>query len=208
MTRLLSFSGLRGLRRLGVVLGLAASSLGFSAAAHAVPTLGASDAQVSYLAFAGDGDLSAFDAVVDSVLDVVASGSPRLSFGFGFSLANPSLGPSGGLTVFDDAGLLLGGDLASLTGAANSILFTLEGLNGRAAALFGARVLGEIVFSPFAGTDPFTALEDGEIYAVSVRLIGTPVALSAPQGAALVGLALLALGLGRTTTNARGRGRR
>ena len=207
MNRLLSLIGLRGLRRFGVVLGLAATSLGFSASAHAVPTLGASDAQVGYLALAGDGDLSAFDAIVDSVLDVVASGTARLSFGFGFSLANPSLGPSGGLTVFDDAGLLLGGDLVSLTGAANSILFTLEGLDGRAAALFGARVLGEIVFTPFAGIDPFTALEDGEAYAVSVRLIGTPVALSAPQGAALVGLALVALGTLRSVRAARGQAR-
>lgn len=181
-------------RRLLAVLAMLTCSLATTAPAQADPvSLQTGRADVGFLQFDDDGDLSAFDMRVDTVLGLSPDGEARLSFGFGFSLAAPGASPSGGLTVFDDSGLLLGGDLTMLAGAPNRIEFTLDRLDGHAAMLFGGSVSGVIEFVPFLGADPFAALVDGETYAAVVRLTGTATALHSPGAAGLVLAGLLAL---------------
>lgn len=181
-------------RRLAAALSLAACGLITSVPAHADPvSLQAGHADVTYLQYVDDGDLSAFDVLVDTVLGLSPTGEVRLSFGFGFDTTAPGSAPSGGLTVFDASGLLLGGDLTSLASGPNGIAFTLDHLDGHAAALFGGSVSGVIEFTPSLGTDPFAALVDGETYAAVVRLTGAATTVSSPGAAGLVLVGLLAL---------------
>lgn len=181
---------------LGLYAALAFALLGpaASSTAQAAVVLQADAASLNYLEFAGDGDLSAFDVVFDDVSGLVPSGTIRVSLGLVFSLADPAASPAGGLAAVDDAGLLVGGDLLSLAGAANAIRFTLGNLDGHAAAMFGSAISGVIEFDPFLAVDPFTALVDGTSYTARLRLEGEPVtAVSAPGMPWLVGAGLMAL---------------
>lgn len=154
-----------------------AATLGISTEA---PMLGASAATVDYFEIVTDGDLSSFGAVVDAIDGLSPTGVAEIGFGVGFGLADPTTGAAGGFDVYDDNGLLLGGDLQAVGYTEDTIEFEFGSLAGSAVGSFNESVLMLISFTDSLGMNPFAALEDGTAYPVTISVSNvTPVPVPA-----------------------------
>jgi len=129
-----------------------------------LPTLEASFAFVDYLEFGADGDLSTFGAEIDFTDGVSPVGFTELGFGVGFSLADPTVGATGGFDIFDENGLFLAGNLIAVGFFDDVIELQFGDLTAAGAGSFGSSVLAQIAFFEVLGPDPFAALVDGNFY--------------------------------------------
>jgi hypothetical protein len=194
-------STLAPIRSLLAALVLALCAIGATSAA---PLLTAPAVALDYFVAGGDGDLSGFGADVVPSSDVPVSGVAKLSIGLSYSLADPATAFGGGLFIADDAGTVLDGDLIALTFDVNTIRFTLAGLGGTAASLFGGQAMGVITFDPILGGNPLTLLQDGQSYKASISLTSVVGTVAEPPMLALV---LLSLAISGTLAR-RGAGQR
>jgi len=165
--KILSTLMLTGVLALFMPTHLLAAPLGLSTGS---PTLGASFAFIDYLEFGPDGDLSTFGAEVDFTDGVSTTGFTELSFGVGFSLADPTSGATGGFDVFDDNGLYLAGSLFAVGFSDDLIELQFDNLLGAGTGSFGSSVLASIAFDDALGSNPFVSLIDGEFYTASITL--------------------------------------
>lgn len=170
-----------------------AASLGLTTAA---PTIEASSASIAYLKFGSDGDLSTFDATVDLTNGVSPAAPASIGFGVGFSLADPTVGATGGFDIFDANGSFLGGDLMAVGFLEDVIELQFGNLVGAGAGSFGASVLARIAFADPLGANPFASLVDGSSYAASITLSNIAAVRSVPVPATLPLLLTALIGLG------------
>ena len=172
-----------------------AATLGLTTEA---PTIEASFAVVDFFDLDPDGDLSTFDAEVDFTDEVSLTDPAFISFGFGYSLADPTDGPTGGFDIFEDFGfsLALSGDLEQVGFFTDTIELLFGSLTGSAAGSFGSQALMTIIFDDPLGDNPFDAFVDGEIYnaSISVSSVAAPAVIPLPAGLPLLLTGLLGLG--------------
>ncbi len=161
------------------------------------PSLTSSFAFVDYFEFGTDGDLSSFGGVIDSSSGISPFGLTELSFGIGFSLADPTNTATGGFDVFDGNGLFLGGDLLAVGYTENVIEFQFDQLIGSAANSFGSSVLMLISFVDQLGANPFAGLVDGTFYDASVNITSV-VPVSEPAMVSIIILGFILISLIRT----------
>ena len=167
-----------------------AASLGLTTVG---PTLEASFAGIDYLEFGTDGDLSTFGAEVDFTDGVSPVGLTEIGFGFGFSLAAPTVGATGGFDIFDEDGFFLGGTLIAVGFTDDVIGLQFGNLGGAGAGSFGASVLALISFDDLLGPDPFASLVDGEFYPASITVSNVVAVVAAVPEPATLLLVLTAL---------------
>lgn len=110
--------------------------------------------------FAGSGDLIVpFPAPVDSVMGLPGSQPSDFSLDFvvSFSFADPTMGLTGGFSLFDSFGtsFFLGGDIAAVGFAEDVIEFQFDTIIGPLSSVFGPSVLIEVTFD-----DPFDMFND------------------------------------------------
>lgn len=134
------------------------------------PALNAAIVTVDYFEFGSDGDLSSFGALVDGADGVSPTGVTELGFGFGFDLANPIVGATGGFDVSDENGLFLAGELQAVGFRDDVIELEFGALSGSAASSFDASVLMQIAFIDDWGVNPFTKLVDGNSYSTMISI--------------------------------------
>ena len=174
-----------------------AATLGLSTSA---PTIAASTAQVDYLEFSPDGDLSAAGMIVDGSSLITLAGVAEISFGIGFDLANPDVAPSGGFDIYDDNGLYLAGDLIALGFRAfggNGSLIELHfgQLSGNGEGEWTDTLLMNVIF-PSGGGNPFDMFVDGENHPASIGIFAVtsvPTPIPLPGGLPLLLGGLLCL---------------
>jgi hypothetical protein len=163
------------------------------------PELVVGSATVDYFEIGPDGDLSSFGTLVDGADGVSPTGVTELGFGFGFDLANPIVGATGGFDVTDENGLFLSGELQAVGFRDDVIELEFGALSGSAASSFDASVLMQIAFIDDWGVNPFTKLVDGNSYSTMISIAN---AAPVPVPAALP-LFLSALGFAAVFTRRR-----
>lgn len=167
----------------------AAASLDISTG---LPTIGASQAELNYSVVGGvDGDVSVFDAAVDSVDGVVLSQPAYVQLSVSYNLADPLGAPTGGFSVFDEFfEPVLSGDLVQMGYRDDTIELLFGTLQDSLASSFSSQVLMTIVFdeplNPAAGTNPLTALSDLGVYDVSVTIANVVAPIPVPAGLPLM----------------------
>ena len=167
------------------------------------PTIEASLAFIDYLEFGGDGDLSTFGAEVDFVDGVSPVGITEISFGIGYSLANPTDDANGGFDIFDQNGLFLIGNLFRIGFLEDIIELQFNNLAGSAAGDFGSSVLALVTFDNPLGPNPFVSLVDGNSYTASISIsrVAATIPLPASLPLMLIGLGALGFMLRRHRTD-------
>lgn len=143
------------------------ASLGLTTQA---PTLTASTANIDYLEFGTEGDLSTFGTEIDAIDGISTNGVTELGFGFGFSLSDPTTGIAGGFDISDEDGLFLAGDILAVGFSEGIIELQFDTLSGAGAGNFGSSVLAVLTFNDPLGSNPFAALVDGESYMASITV--------------------------------------
>ena len=166
------------------------------------PMLTAAGAFVDFLSFDPDGDLSTFFAEVTTFDGIVSNAPADISFGVGFSVANPVTSFSGGLDIFDNVGVFLRGDIAAIGFAEDLIEFEFDNLSGPGIASFGNSVLLSIDFTDSLGANPFDSLVDGQSYEASLTLANVA-AIPTPAVLPLLLAGLGAFGLCRLVVRGR-----
>lgn len=175
----------------GTYLSATAATLGLTTQ---IPSIETSFAFIDFFESGSEGILTSFGGEVDSFNGVTSTGFTNLSFGVGFSLADPTTGTAGGFDVFDGAGLFLGGDLAAVGFTEDVIEFQFNNLVGSAAGSFGTSVLALINFDDALGLNPFSGFIDGSFYTTSVSISSVlPVVSAAVPEPTMLSIFLLAL---------------
>jgi hypothetical protein len=157
------------------------------------PTIESSFALFDFFEFGPDGDLSTFGAVVDFADGAAPVGLAEIGLGFGFGLADPTIGAAGGFFVVDDNGLFLDGILEAVGFTEDIIELQFGSLGGAASADFGETVLALIAFDDPLGPNPFLAFNDGDLLTAAIS-ISSVVAVSEPSTLALLAPVLLGIG--------------
>nr|WP_067292515.1 PEP-CTERM sorting domain-containing protein [Marinobacterium profundum] len=160
------------------------------------PTLEASSASIDYLEFGPDGDLSTFGAEVDSTNGVSTVGLTEFDFGFGFSLADPTVGATGGFGIFDLNGLFLGGDLIAVGFLEDVIELQFGSLIGGGAGAFGSSVVAQLAFDDPLGLDPFASLNNGQLYTAFITVSNVAEIHAVPEPSTLLLFLSALLGFG------------
>lgn len=179
---------------LTLTAGLAsAATLGLTTEA---PSLSSSTAEIDYLEFLSDGNLSTFGAEVDATNGTSPVGLTEISFAVGFDVSDPTGDFGGGFDVFDDNGEFLAGDILAVGFSEDVIEFQFGNLSGSAADDFGSSVLALITFDDPLGVDPFRALADGDALFASISISRVAAIAPVPLPAGLPLLLTGALGFG------------
>lgn len=161
------------------------------------PSLNSSNVIIDYFEFSTDGDLSSFGGLIDSTSGISPFGLTEFSFGIGFSLTDPTHGATGGFDIFDENGLLIGGDLTAVGFSDSVIEFQFDHLIGSAAANFGSSALMLVNFFDQLGPNPFSALSDGGFYSASVT-ISSVTTVQEPGILAIIVLAIVLMSFTRS----------
>ena len=163
------------------------------------PLVSASSAFLDYFEFGEDGDLSTFGAAIDESTGISQVGVSELDFGIGFLVSDPTAGPTGGFSIYDENGFFLGGNLVAIGFSNDLIELEFGNLTGAAAGDFGTTVLASVNFTQTMGANPFASLVDGEIYTASITIAKVVDAAPVPSPTifSLIVSGLLGLGMFR-----------
>jgi hypothetical protein len=184
-----------------------AATLGLQTSA---PTIGANVAEVEYLDFAPDGDLSMFGAAVTEASLNTPGPNAEIGFGIGYALADPEGDASGGFDIFDDNGLYLAGDLINMGyrafGGGSLIELHFGNLTGSGASGWTDTLLMNVILRNVA-PNPFDSFFDGDLYQAEIGVFAVvnyepPSEIPLPASAALLLVGVLGFAaLGQRTNS-------